>query len=178
MVFHHVLLAADLEFSKATATGLIGCDAQDRISTFRLMPHGELTATGTLPSTAAPETGVTRALNVRSPFAPLPGTLLLPRFRAFRDMAKRLAASGVGSFRYDKRTQVYSKGTVTASLAVDDEATDDALAALQLLARQPELNHLFMRARHPPSATDYAKPGPVQTWVLQDIVSWIKAVLP
>ena len=93
-------------------------------------------------------------------------------------MAKRLAASGVGSFRYDKRTQVYSKGTVTASLAVDDEATDDALAALQLLARQPELNHLFMRARHPPSATDYAKPGPVQTWVLQDIVSWIKAVLP
>ena len=164
-VFHHLLLAADLEFSKATVTALIGCDAQDRIRTFRLMPPGELVATGAQPSAALPDAGVTRVLDVPSPFGPLPGTLLLPKGKGpfpvvlllagsgpndrdetigpnkpLRDMAEGLAASGIGSFRYDKRTHVYGKEAVTATLTVDDEVTDDALAALQLLARQPDVD--------------------------------------
>lgn len=122
-------------------------------------------------ATATSEAEVARVVDVPSSAGPLPGTLLLPKGKGpfpvvlllagsgpndrdetigpnkpFRDLAEGLAAAGIGSFRYDKRTHVYAKNVVTDTFTVDDEVTDDALAALHMLARQPNVDphHLFV----------------------------------
>lgn len=93
----------------------------------------------------------------------LPGTLTLPRTgrpragvvfvhgsgpndrdetlgpnKPFRDLALGLAARGVATLRYDKRTKVHGKKMIErgTSITVQEEVIDDALAALQLLAQR------------------------------------------
>lgn len=105
-------------------------------------------------------------LAVPSPFGPLPGTLLVPAGKGpfaavllvvgsgpqdgdetigpnkpFRDLAEGLAARGVASFRYDKRSHAYRlKAALSKAFTVDEEVTDDALAALALLGRQVDVD--------------------------------------
>lgn len=55
--------------------------------------------------------------------------------KPFRDLAFGLALQGIASLRYDKRTLTYGRQLATAPLTVDDEVTDDALAALEFCAR-------------------------------------------
>src|SRR6185437_11029464 len=99
-------------------------------------------------------------LSVSSAAGPLPGTLTVPAGdgpfpavlliagsgpndrdetigpnKPFADLARALAMHGIASLRYDKRTFVYGKNSRVGN--VDDEVTDDALAALQTLAKQP-----------------------------------------
>lgn len=89
---------------------------------------------------------------------PLPGTLTLPRGegpfpavllvhgsgphdrdetigpnKPFRDIAHGLAARGIASLRYDKRAKVSPFAFAGRDYTVDDETTDDAVAALALL---------------------------------------------
>lgn len=61
--------------------------------------------------------------------------------KPFRDIARRLAAKGIATLRYDKRTAVY--GARAAELGggkmdFDAEVTDDAARALALAAKMPE----------------------------------------
>lgn len=105
-------------------------------------------------------------LAVSSPFGPLPGALTLPAGKGpfpavvlvqgsgqsdmdetigsnkpFRDIAEGLARAGVATLRYDKRGFVYpDKAAGNKHFTVDDEVTDDALAALQLLAKQKSVD--------------------------------------
>jgi dienelactone hydrolase len=51
--------------------------------------------------------------------------------RPFRDLAWGLATAGVAVLRYDKRTRVYG-GSLPEDIGLDEEVTQDALAALQL----------------------------------------------
>ena len=62
--------------------------------------------------------------------------------KLFRDLADSLAAYGIASLRYDKRTRCYGAASVPAgrSLDYDVEVVDDALSALRLAAAQPEVD--------------------------------------
>lgn len=105
-------------------------------------------------------------LDVPSPFGPLHGALTLPAGpgpfpavvlvqgsgssdmdetigpnKPFRDIADGLARAGVASLRYDKRSFAYPlKVAANGKLTVDDEITNDALAALKLLATQKSID--------------------------------------
>jgi dienelactone hydrolase len=54
----------------------------------------------------------------------------------FRDLALGLAARGIAVLRYDKRTRVDAQGVVTEK----EEVVDGALAAIDVLRRQPEVD--------------------------------------
>ncbi|MEO8803035.1 MAG: alpha/beta fold hydrolase [Rudaea sp.] len=112
-----------------------------------------------------------KALDVASPLGPLPGTLTLPKGdgpfpavllvagsgpndrdetigpnKPFLDLANGLAAHGIATFRYDKRTRVYPGKMAGKAITVDDEVTNDAVTAAALLAQQPQIDatHVFV----------------------------------
>lgn len=55
----------------------------------------------------------------------------------FRDLAQGLARHGIAVLRYDKRTRVHPQAFADGRFDVDDETTDDAVAALEVLAHAP-----------------------------------------
>lgn len=94
----------------------------------------------------------------------LPGTLLLPKgdgpfpvvvlvhgsgpndrnetvggTRVFLDLAEGLADRGIASLRYEKRTKAHP-GEFAGAFTIDDETTDDAVAAIAFLATQPGID--------------------------------------
>lgn len=107
-----------------------------------------------------------RPLAVTTPFGPLQGALTLPAGngpfpavvllagsgpngrdetigpnKPLKDIADGLAAAGIASLRYDKRTLTYGTQMATrGNMSVDDEVTDDALTAVHLLGQQKEVN--------------------------------------
>jgi hypothetical protein len=56
--------------------------------------------------------------------------------KPFLDLAEGLAASGIGSLRYDKRTY-FAKESFTPNSTIADETVDDAVAALSAAAKLP-----------------------------------------
>lgn len=64
--------------------------------------------------------------------------------KPFAELAHRLAAAGVATLRYDKRTLVYRERMreLTPRLDYDSETVDDAVAALGLLRRQTGVDSL------------------------------------
>lgn len=62
--------------------------------------------------------------------------------KMFKDLAYGLASRGVAVLRYDKRTRKYGAQSSDdpAQLTVKDEAIDDALSAVALLAAMPEID--------------------------------------
>ena len=67
--------------------------------------------------------------------------------KPFRDLAQGLAAQGIAVLRYDKRTHDHAALAVQdRTFDIDDEYTDDALAALKQLRATPGLgrNALFL----------------------------------
>jgi hypothetical protein len=113
-----------------------------------------------------------RPLVVGSPLGPLQGALTLPAGKGpfpgvvlvagsgpsdrdetigpnkpLRDIAEGLAAVGIASLRYDKRTLTYGAQMMARGDAtVDDEVTDDALTAVDVLGQQKQIDarHLFV----------------------------------
>ncbi len=105
---------------------------------------------------------VSLSLPVASLNGELPGTLLLPESdgpfpavilvhgsgpndrdetlmaqKPFKDIAEGLAANGIASFRYDKRTFVYGAAMANdLRLTLKEETVDDAVSALQMLSHQ------------------------------------------
>lgn len=105
-------------------------------------------------------------LSVPSRFGPLRGALTLPvgngpfpavvlvggsgpsdldeavgGSKPFRDIALGLARLGIASLRYDKRQVDYpAQMAANAALTVDEEVTDDALAAAKALAEQKQVD--------------------------------------
>jgi dienelactone hydrolase len=60
--------------------------------------------------------------------------------RIFRDLAEGLASRGIAVLRYDKRTKIYGDKMGDMDFTIQDETVDDALNAIALLRRQPEVD--------------------------------------
>jgi dienelactone hydrolase len=62
--------------------------------------------------------------------------------KPFQDLAWGLASAGITVLRYDKRTYTYARAMMDKadSMTVEEETVADAVAAAQLLARQPEVD--------------------------------------
>lgn len=62
--------------------------------------------------------------------------------KAFRDLALGLAAKGIATIRYDKRTRVYGPRSAPdgVALTIKEEVTDDVQAAVKLAQQLPDLN--------------------------------------
>lgn len=63
--------------------------------------------------------------------------------KPFRDLAEGLAAKGIASLRYEKRTY-FAKETFTPGSTVEDEVIADAVAALNAAAKLPEAGPVFL----------------------------------
>jgi uncharacterized protein len=60
--------------------------------------------------------------------------------KPFRDIALGLAARGIATIRYDKRTRDYPRGINPTTATPTQEYVPDALAAIHLLQHQPAVN--------------------------------------
>src|SRR5208337_3453654 len=61
--------------------------------------------------------------------------------KPFKDLAYGLASQNIAVLRYMKRTSQYGADSKSHSpFTVKDEVTDDAIAAVALLAKMPEIN--------------------------------------
>lgn len=153
--------ATPLEFANGWLDMQVACDAEGAVGGLFFKP-------GQAPAASAPPVApgvVTRELVLDSPLGPLPGTLALPAGKGpfpavllvtgsgpndrdetigpnkpFLDVANALAARGIASYRYDKRSRVHGAAMAGKAITVDDEVTDDAVAALHLLAQQPGID--------------------------------------
>lgn len=164
----HAVAAATLSFAKMQLGFVADCDAQDKITTYRFVPAEVLAATAVQAHVEADGVRVS-PLDVPTPVGPLHGALTLPAGagpfpavvlvagsgandmdetigpnKPLRDIAEGLARAGIASLRYDKRTFDHPGGS--ASLVIDTEVTDDAVAAAHLLAQQKEVDprHVFV----------------------------------
>lgn len=63
--------------------------------------------------------------------------------RPFRDLAQGLAAQGIAVLRYEKRSYAQPPADVEG-WTIDDDTTDDAVAAVRLLAAQPGIGPAFV----------------------------------
>ncbi len=61
--------------------------------------------------------------------------------KPFKDIAQGLASQGIAALRYDKRTKVYQQEIVQIkSFTVKEETVDDAVAAVEFLRGQPQID--------------------------------------
>lgn len=60
--------------------------------------------------------------------------------RMFADIAEGLASRGIAVLRYDKRTKVYGAQMSELAFTLQEETIEDAVRALALLRRQPEVD--------------------------------------
>ena len=58
----------------------------------------------------------------------------------FRDLAWGLASRGIAVLRYDKRTKIHGKRMIAGQTTVENEVILDALAAIKLLRKRPEID--------------------------------------
>jgi dienelactone hydrolase len=129
-------------------------------------PGTAAAAEWTVPSYAKPDTFHERDTTIISGRWELPGSLILPISKTsvpavvliqgsgpqdqdesigpnkpFKDLAYGLASQNIAVLRYVKRTKQYGADSKSdAPFTVKDEVTDDAIAAVALLAKMPEVN--------------------------------------
>lgn len=95
-----------------------------------------LPATITLPNVSAPAPGVVLVHGS----GPQDRDETVEANKPFRDLALGLATRGIVVLRYEKRTYGANVASLKAELTIDDETTDDAVAAAQLLIRTKEVD--------------------------------------
>jgi dienelactone hydrolase len=142
-------------FAKGALDFVIALDDSLQVIGLHVRPHVE-EQTWSPPPYAATD-AVTRDVMVGD----LPGTLTLPAGtgpfgvvvlvhgsgpndrdesvganKVFADLATGLAAKGVATLRYDKRTYVHPE-TLPKNFTIDDEVTKDAIAAIDLMKKTP-----------------------------------------
>lgn len=103
---------------------------------YREQPMDIPTAKGTLPGTLALPTGKGpfRAVVLVHGSGPQDRDETIGANRPFLDVARGLAAHGIAVLRYDKRTHARPQDFSGTDYTVDDETTDDAVAAVAALA--------------------------------------------
>jgi uncharacterized protein len=151
-----------LQFANGPLRMSVACSADGQVTGLHFAPGAAPAALAPSADVQGLPGVQERAITVPAPFGGLPGALMLPSGKGpfpavvlvagsgpqdrdetigpnkpFLDLARGLAAAGIASLRYDKRTVIHG-----AQLAktVDDEVTVDALSAIRVLAAQPEIN--------------------------------------
>jgi dienelactone hydrolase len=151
-----------LEFVGAWLNLRVACNADGSVGGLFFQPGTAPVAPAEDKGSTASAHWREQDLDTPSPLGPLPGTLTLPQEgngpfpvaillagsgpqdrdetigpnKPFVDIAHGLAEAGIASYRYDKRTRVYGAQIAGKTITVDDEVTDDAVAAIDLLAKQ------------------------------------------
>jgi fermentation-respiration switch protein FrsA (DUF1100 family) len=153
------IVTVALEFGMLTLDARLGFDAQNRIRGFRIVPASAHTPSAT--SLVSNEHYSEREVRVGAGERALPATLTLPRGegpfaaavlvhgsgpqdrdstlgpnRPFRDLAHGLAERGIAVLRFEKRTKARPQDFAAGDFTIDDETTDDAVAALAQLGRE------------------------------------------
>ncbi|MBW8823005.1 MAG: alpha/beta fold hydrolase [Xanthomonadales bacterium] len=151
-----------------TWTSTVAIDVQGKVSGLFMQPLAEAMPIPPVPADAGYGE---REISVVAAGHPLGGTLALPKgngpFPAvvlvhgsgaqdreesigpnhvFTDIARGLAAQGIAVLRYDKRAHAYPREAARGGNTIDGETTDDAVAAVKLLATTPGIdpNHVFV----------------------------------
>ncbi|WP_201313364.1 alpha/beta fold hydrolase [Dyella sp. EPa41] len=153
------LVETPLHFARGQLVMRVACNAGGEIAGLRFAPVSASVSTAPLDDGA-------RRVDVPTPLGPLPGILTVPPGQGpfpvavlvagsgphdgdetigpnkpFRDIARGLAADGIATLRYDKRTLTYAAQMAgRADLTIDDEVTDDAQAAIRLARAQPGID--------------------------------------
>jgi len=157
------------EFEKTTLDARVVFDKAGKIAGFQFVPSLP-PAKYEPPLYAEPAKFEEREVTVGSGDWALPGTLAVPKDKGpfaalvlvhgsgpndrdetigpnkpFKDMAWGLAGRGIAVLRYEKRTRVFGPKMLAdpafaASFTVKEETIDDALEAVRLLKRMPEID--------------------------------------
>lgn len=158
----HPVAEIPLRFANGNVSMTVACDGKGAVGGLHFVP-GAAASTSLQP---LPGGFRQQALAVPTPLGPLRGILALPAGKGpfpavllvpgsgpqdadetigpnkpFVDLAQGLAAAGIATFRYDKRSLTY--GTQVSGnqhLTIDEEVTDDALSALKVLDTQPAID--------------------------------------
>jgi len=155
------LVEVPLTFASGAVIAQVAVDAQDKVAGLLLRPAPPAKA----PPPPADASYSEADFSIPQARGALPGTLALPKgkgpfpavvlvhgsgpqdrdetiggSRPFLDIARGLAAQGIAVLRYDKRTQARPQDFQSGSFTVDDETTDDAVAALTALAADPHID--------------------------------------
>lgn len=155
------LVEVPLQFASGAVVAQVAVDAQDKVAGLMLRPAPAGKAAPPPAGASYTETD----FSVPQARGALPGTLALPKgqgpfpavllvhgsgpqdrdetigaSRPFLDIARGLAAQGIAVLRYDKRTLARPQDFQGGSFTVDDETTDDAVAALTALAADPRID--------------------------------------
>lgn len=156
-----------IEFEKSSENLGFAFDDKGKIIGFRLAPT-ENTSKYQAPSYAKPDSFVERDVTVGSSEWALPGTLTLPKGKSkspavvlihgsgpqdrdetgrnpankmFKDIAWGLATKGIAVLRFDKKSLVHGMKVVKLKdFTVKEESVDDAILAVDLLRRTPEID--------------------------------------
>lgn len=115
----------------------------DAAYTERDMPvgDGERALPGTLAMPKSPSAhGVPAVVLVHGSGGQLDRNETIGANRPFLDIARALAAHGIATLRYDKRTLVRPQDFLGKAYTVDDETTNDAVAAVTALRATPGID--------------------------------------
>ena len=153
------MVETPLHFAHGDLVMRVACNAEGEVAGLRFVP-----AAASVP-TVALDAGE-RRLDVPTPLGPLPAILAMPTGpgpfpvavlvagsgphdgdetigpnKPFRDIARGLASAGIATLRYDKRSLAYGAQMAgRVDFTIDDEVTDDALAAIKLARAQPGID--------------------------------------
>ena len=155
------LVVVPLHYAKAELVAKVAVRADGRIAGFLIQPAPP-------PAAAAPAADAAYTegeLTVGQGALALPATLAMPKGdgpfpavvlvhgsgpqdrdetiganRPFLDLARGLAARGIAVLRYEKRTKAHPQAFTGADFTVDDETTDDAVAAVDRVRAQPGID--------------------------------------
>ncbi len=164
----HRIVTIPCVFANAALDARIAYDAAGKVAGLHFVPAAVSTAQDddavwAAPAYADPGRFEQRELSVGR--AALPATLSVPKGtgpwpavvlvhgsgahdrdesvganKPFRDLAFGLASRGIAVLRYEKQAKAHPENYLGKAFTVDDETTDDALAAAALLRAQPRID--------------------------------------